>query len=79
MSYHLPQCPWDGQTAHSEPKEKPAPPPAAEQKSEDTQISGEPDTEVTGPPKAEGSGGGGAREILLPGGRPEPLATALIL
>ncbi|ELR57566.1 Sororin [Bos mutus] len=38
-------CPWDGQTAHSEPEEKPAPPPAAEQKSEDTQISGEPDTE----------------------------------
>ncbi|XP_027387842.1 uncharacterized protein LOC113886109 isoform X1 [Bos indicus x Bos taurus] len=45
VSYHLPQCPWDGQTAHSEPEEKPAPPPAAEQKSEDTQISGEPDTE----------------------------------
>lgn len=80
VSYHLPQCPWDGQTAHSEPEEKPAPPPAAEQKSEDTQISGEPDTEVTRPPKAEGSGGGGAGEILLlPGGRPERLATVPIL
>ncbi|XP_043783209.1 uncharacterized protein LOC122709925 isoform X1 [Cervus elaphus] len=45
LSYHLPQCPWDGQTAHSEPKEKPVLPPAGEQKPEDTQIGGEPDTE----------------------------------
>lgn len=78
LSYHLPQCPWDGQTAHSEPEEKPAPPPAGEQKPEDTQISGEPDTEVTGPPEAVG--GAGAGEILLlPGGRSEPLSTAPIL
>nr|CAI9705113.1 unnamed protein product [Rangifer tarandus platyrhynchus] len=38
-------CPWDGQTAHSEPKEKPVLPPAGEQKTEDSQICGEPDRE----------------------------------
>nr|XP_020771986.1 sororin isoform X1 [Odocoileus virginianus texanus] len=38
-------CPWDGQTAHSEPKEKPVLPPAGEQKPEDSQICGEPDRE----------------------------------
>ncbi|XP_055270929.1 sororin [Moschus berezovskii] len=38
-------CPWDGQTAHLEPEEKSVLPPAGEQKPEDTQISGEPDTE----------------------------------
>lgn len=64
LSYHLPQCPWDGQTAHSEPKEKPVLPPAGEQKPEDTQIGGEPDTEVTGPPEAEGRGAGGLEKFF---------------